>query len=627
MLQNRSFLLHSVALLALTAALFWPGLGGDFLFDDYPNIVTNPRVHLDTLDAEGLAKAARGYEPGPFGRPIATISFALNHLAGGLDPWGYKATGLAVHLVNVLLVLCLLRRLLPLAGIEPETARRAAFAVAALWAIHPLQVSSVLYVVQRMETMAVMFTLGALWSYLAARAAQAEGRSGWPWLAATAALFAAAVLCKETGFLFPAYALALELTLLRFGAASAATARAWRLGYAAAVLAGAAVFLVVLLPPHLDPAIYEFRGFTLAERLLTQPRVLCLYVAQMLFPAPRLMHFYYDTYPLSHGLLDPASTLVCGVLLAAWLAFAWLRRRAAPLFALGTLWFFASHLLTSNVFPLEVAFEHRNYFALLGVLLCVADLVLRMPRGEIPRLRALTVGVVVAGLAMLTLVRSATWGDPTILAIDLAAKNPGSSRASVDLGEQFMTLANGDATSPYYAKAEAEFERGAALPGASPLPEQALILLASSADVPAKAAWWDSFVRKIEQRPIGPQEMQAVTGLLQQRDKLSPHFDDAGLRRVMDALLVRSPPQPYLLATYGDYLAEHHHDEAAARAAYIAAAAGSVESPDLVVQLVSNLVVEGRPEVAKDVLEAAERAGVPLPPGFRLEVEPIAPTP
>jgi hypothetical protein len=620
--QSR-LLLQRVALIVLTALVFWPGLGGDFLFDDYPNIVTNPKVHLDAIDAEGLRQAAAAYEPGPLGRPVATLSFALNHLVGGLEPWGYKFGNLLVHLLNALLVLALVRRVLTLARVDSDVVPSAAFAVALLWAIHPLQVSSVLYVVQRMETLSVTFTLATLLAYLAGRTRQARGERGWPWLLACVPLALLALLSKESGALLPAYALALELAQLKFASTTPARTAALRWLYAVAVAASAVFFVAVVLPPYLDPAAYALREFTLAERLLSQPRVLCLYVQQMLLPAPGTMTFYYDTYPVSRGLLQPVSTLVCSVLLAGWIGIAWWKRAVAPLFLLGTLWFFASHLLTSNVLPLEVAFEHRNYFALLGVALCVADIVLRIPHGEIPRMRAATVGIVVVGLCLLTLLRAATWGNPTTLALDLAAKNPQSSRASVDLGEQFMRLANGDATSPYYERAEAEFERGAALEASSPLPEQALILLASSAKVPAKDAWWLSFIAKIESRPIGPQELMAVTGMLQQRDHLS-RFDDRRFRQLMDALIARRTLEPYLLATYGDYLLAHHQDRAAATDAFRAAAAGSKAQPDFVVAMVSNLVAEGYPEIGKSVLDEADRHDIPLPAGFSLELAPNA---
>ena len=46
-------------------------------------------------------------------------------------------------------------------------------------------------------------------------------------------------------------------------------------------------------------------------------------------------------------------------------------RRQRPLVALGIAWFFAAQLLTATVVPLELVFEHRNYFASLGICLAV----------------------------------------------------------------------------------------------------------------------------------------------------------------------------------------------------------------------------------------------------------------
>jgi hypothetical protein len=79
-------------------------------------------------------------------------------LADGLNPWGYKLTGLFIHALNAVLIFFLIRRLLTLAistaGEKQRTA--GAFLLALAWAIHPLQVSSALYVVQRMETMTLL---------------------------------------------------------------------------------------------------------------------------------------------------------------------------------------------------------------------------------------------------------------------------------------------------------------------------------------------------------------------------------------------------------------------------------------------------------------------------------------
>jgi hypothetical protein len=368
--MSKPYLKHASAamlLALLTFAVFYPGLGGSFLFDDFPNIISNPRIQAETLDLDSLGRAAAAYEPGAYGRPLATMSFALDYyLGGGYDASQFKLTGVLVHVANALLVLLLANALLRSGGVARPALP--AFAIALAWAAHPLQVSSVLYIVQRMETLATTFVLAALWAYLQGRMRQIEGRGGIAWIAASLARAAIGMLSKEIAVLFPLYTLGLELTLLRFAAANPATARRWRLAYVAGVVAGALAFLLLILPIYLDPASYSFRDFGLVERLLTQLRVLPMYLGWILMPLPGQLAFYYDDYVASQGLLSPITTLLGGLLLAALLASAVALRTRLPFYSLGLLWFFAAHFLTSNVVPFELVFEHRNYFATLGII-------------------------------------------------------------------------------------------------------------------------------------------------------------------------------------------------------------------------------------------------------------------
>lgn len=600
--------LFCLALAVVTVLVFLPGLSGRFLFDDYPNIVSNARIHATAFTWEAILKAARAYEHGAFGRPLATISFALNHVAGGTDPYGYKVINVAIHVLNALLVFFLTRMLLLLAGTREQWLGWAAAAVALVWAVHPIQVSSVLYVVQRMETLSLTFVLVALLAYLRGRRAQVDGQRGWPWLLACIPLVLLALASKETALLFPAYTLALELTLLKFEARSVAARRALVLAYAIGATAGALVFVFVVLPPYLDPAIFEFRGFTLAERLMTQLRVLAMYLGQILLPLPSSLKFYYDAFPVSHGLLHP-STLLSGLLLAALLASAMALRRSAPLMSLGILWFFAAHLLTSNVFPLELVFEHRNYFALLGVVLALSDLVRRMPMPDGPRLRVVTIGAIIIGFSLLTVLRAATWGNPLGLAMDLVAKNPSSARASNDLAEQYMIMADGNAQSPFYSMAVTEFERGSQLPDASPLTEQGLILLAATAGQTADPAWWTRLITKLRTRPLGPQEHGAVAGLVDHRYK-GVAIDDRRLADAYTVLVERAELPPFVYAQFGDHAVKYLHDDALADRMFAAAVDHRDTDSSYATQLFAVLLASGHTRQAHLVEEHAKARGL-----------------
>lgn len=599
----------ALLLVLLTAGAFYPGLSGGFLFDDFPNIVTNPRVHAESLDAATLLRAAKAYEPGIYGRPLATLSFAVDfYLAGGKHPWQFKLTSLLVHLVNALLVLALVRRLM-VAGSGHGRTWLAALAITFAWSAHPLQVSSVLYIVQRMETLSLTFVLAGLCFYVSGRLRQREGTRGWIRISAGFLLAGIGLLSKETAALFPAYTLALELTLLQFDAKSESTSRRWRQAYLALCIAAAAAFLVLILPMYLDPESYRFREFTLAERLLTQLRVLPMYLGWILLPLPGHLHFYYDNFEVSRGLLSPATTLLGGLFLTGLLLLAFRIRRSWPYLSLGIFWFFCSHALTSNVVPFELVFEHRNYFSVLAIALVVFDLVRRIPVPDGPHMLTAGISAVLLGYFVLTGIRSAVWGDTLLLASVLVSNNPDSPRASNDLGEQYMFLADRSASSPFYDMAEREFERGSRLPGASPLPEQALLLLAATAGQPAKAEWWDSLDRKLRERTIGPQEKMAMLGLLSQRYK-GVELDDARLGQALEVLYSREPMPPSAYAQFGDFALVYLEDEALADRMFAEAISAPPRDPAYLAQIISVLSAESRPRQVDAVLARARELGL-----------------
>lgn len=595
-------------LLALAcAAVYWPGIGGAFLMDDYPNIISNPAIHATSATWESMKAAALAYHMG--GRPLATITFALNHAIGGLDPWGYKVVGLTIHAVNALLVFFLLLRLTSIKRAGDGWSRAAVFAVALVWAIHPLQVSTVLYVVQRMETLSLTFVLLALLAYQRGRTRQIEGQRGWHWLAGSALLAVVGLLSKESAVLFPAYALALELTLLRFEARDPRTTTTLKWAYAIATFCAVAVFAFVIVPHYAAPGGYAFRDFTPLERVLTQARVLPMHLGQILLPLPGSMSFYYDDLAVSRGLLAPATTLAGLLVLASLGGLAWYLRNRLPLVSLGLLWFFAGHLLTSNVFPLELVFEHRNYFALLGVLLALGDVLNRATRAVATPIAWVGMTALVLGLASLTLIRSATWGNPLTLAMDMVARNTASARASSDLGEQYMLLSDMNPRSPFYGMAMAEFERGSRLPSASILPDQGLILMAASGGQPVKDEWWTRLIHKLRARPIAPQDNAGVMGLLNHRYK-GLALDD---RRLGEALAVtferaRMPASAY--ASYGDYALRYLGDEALAERMFVRAVEHDPTDADYAARIFAALVSDGRIRQADAVFTRASALGL-----------------
>lgn len=596
---------QGLALLALVFACYLPGLGGGFIFDDYPNIVQQPALHVTEPSLEAFAQATQIFGFGA-GRTLPLLTFAIDHSLFGLDPGAFKRTNVVLHGLNALLMLLLMRRLLAQAGQGHRVATWAPFVLATLWALHPLQVSTVLYVVQRMEMLSLTFVLAGLGLYLAGRSRQVQGRAGWPWIAGSLVAMALGVACKETAVLFPAYCLALELTLLRFGAANPRTARLLRWAFAIGVVAGLALVLA-MIPRFASPEAYAIREYSAVERVLTQFRVIPLYLGWILVPSPSSYLFYYDNYVASQGLFSPWTTAAGLLLLVAMAGAALGLRRRAPLFSLGLLWFLSAHLVTSSYLPLELVFEHRNYFAIIGVLLAGYDLARRVPFRSEPRLAAVAVVVLVLGTGLLGTIRSANWGNPMQLALELAERNPGSSRASTDLGEQYMVRAGNDPGSRYYAMAMQEFERGAAIPGSSPLPEQGLIVLAASAGQPAKPAWWDSAISKLRKRAIGPQELSLVVGFLDLSQRGYP-IDDQRLAEAYIVLAERAAMPPVQYYAFGRHALEKVADRALAERLFMLAVDSAAGDEGLVQDIVRALAADGHRDMAEAVAAHARDA-------------------
>ncbi|MBB4129108.1 hypothetical protein GGR77_004448 [Xanthomonas translucens] len=594
----------------LVLAAYWPGLTGPFLFDDYPNIVDNTKIHLAALDFESLKNSAMGYEPGSVGRPLATLSFALNWYFSGENPWGYKLTGLAIHVVNAWLVFGLLLTMTRRAT-APSVRRGVGYClvVALLWAVHPLQVSTVLYVVQRMESLSLTFVLLALIVYLHGRQKQVEGGSGWGWLCFSGALALVGLLSKESAVLFGAYAFSLEISLFRFAANRQRDSRLLIALYTVAGLVASAIFFGWLLPRALQPGAFQGRDFTLYERLLTQGRVLVLYLQQIVLPLPKSLLFYYDSYPKSVDLFSPSTTVFSWIFIGALLCVGWLARRAMPLLSLGILWFFAGHLLTSNAIDLELVFEHRNYFSLLGVFLVFAELVRIIPLRDGPAIKYVGVAAVVVFMVGLCAIRSATWGNGFLLFNELVDINPHSARARTGLAIALVERANGDGDSPLYGLAEQQFETAAALPSASTLPEQGLILMALAYGKPVKEEWWSGLISKLRTKPLSADVVSSVQDLIQRR-KRGVAVDDERLKEACIALANRDGVPAFMYAQFGDYGLTYLHDATFSNLMFTRAVEAGSSDPAFVAKMLSTLLQEGHQEQASVVHDKAKELGI-----------------
>lgn len=544
-----------LALPVLGALVFLPGLGGGFLFDDQPNLVNDPDWKLDHLSWSALAQLFGSGIASTVGRPLAMLSFAVNHVFTGADPGPLKATGLVMHLFNALLLWLFVRQLLGMRTTLTEKSRLAvAWAVAFVWMVHPIQVSSALYIIQRMEVGAATGILLSLLCYLRARAAMRDGGRAWPWWLCALLAAGFGFGFKESALLIPGYSLLLEVFVLRFATANVVQRRLLIGAYVVGGLAGLIVFFGWVLPAAMGPTAYATRDFSLPQRLYSQLPALQMYLRQMLLPWPESLSFYYDDFPISHGLLRPIGTLLAAVVLLGLALGGWLVRKRWPLTAFGIGWFFASHVLTSNVHPLELVFEHRNYLALLGVALALVQPLQSVLKPLTAEARALLLAVPLAYVGAMGYVQALSWGDPVRLALTLTTRNPDSPRAGYEYGRQLLGLAGNDPQALGWSTALAEFEHAAALPNSSPLADQALIILGSRTGEPLPAGIWARFAGKLLRRPAGPQELSAIEGVVECRvERRCSFVDERPLFELLVNLVQHNPRSSRLRAIYANY--------------------------------------------------------------------------
>ncbi|WP_374556766.1 hypothetical protein [Thermomonas sp.] len=597
MTQHSRGTLLSLLLVAVLACLpFLPGLPGGFVFDDGFNIVENPWVHLESLSPFAVIDAAFSPQPGGMTRVLPTLSFALDYFrGGGLDPLTFKTTNIAIHGLTVVALALFLHRLLLLSGTGHKQAVWLSAAMATAWAVHPLQVSSVLYVVQRMQTMSTLFLLLALSSYLKGRQAQMAGDSGRTHWMAAGLLWMLAVACKEDAALLPAYTLVLELTVLRFGAADPALARKLRRGYAVATALGSAAYLLIVIPHYWAWGNYAGRDFSSYERLLSQARILCMYLWQIVLPLPSHMPFYYDGFPPSRGLLQPWTTLPALLLLGALLGTAWQLRHRRPLFALGIFLFFAGHFITSNVVGLELAFEHRNHLPLIGIVLAVADLLSmaanRVRLASTPRVIAIC--ALLAVLAGTTAVRAHSWRSELSLAQTSTGLAPTSARAWNDLCVAYFNAGGGlKRDNPNLGQAADACNRTAELNTQSVvglvnvLTYKSLLGTVTDTD-------WNRFLSRLGTAPLKTENANSIWVLVNNARRGVPLDEN----KLLDGIAIASKRRffgPVEFASVGYFILGNTHQPERAYPYFFLAVQWS-QDPSFAAQLIDDLRKEGRP--------------------------------
>jgi len=357
----RRHVVSSLLLFVILMLVYMNSFNCSWHFDDYINIVENPGIQIKNISWQGIENGLHGIAgTARWQRPISYFTFAMNYYFDGLDVFWYHVVNFIIHYIASIFLFLFIYNTLRLPTLERRYERHA-YSIALLstlfWAINPVQVMAVTYIVQRMASMAAMFYIMAMYFYLKGRRADKKWKGVTFFiLAAFSALLSLG--SKENAAMLPLSLFLFDLFLIQ-GATIENIKKNWAVCLFALVLVPA-IGLMYYDFSTIIGSYDEFRPFTMWERLLTQPRVIVFYISLLLYPITSRMMFIHDI-EISKSLFDPWTTVAAIVVLLLILVGAIVISRKRPLISYCIIFFFLNHAIEGSFLSLGIIYEHRNY--------------------------------------------------------------------------------------------------------------------------------------------------------------------------------------------------------------------------------------------------------------------------
>jgi len=458
---------------------------GLFVLDEQTAIVDNPNIRSLATSFSAPAEVGLG------GRPIASLSFALNYALApessrntfappppNFPPqarealyrnlWGYHAANLGIHLLAALAVFGIVRRTLDRPRMKPHmggAATALAVAVATLWVTHPLNTNAVTYVAQRVESLMGLFYLASFYSAIragqtnegfaaGANAGTGPRRTRRFWTVAAVVLCALGVATKEVTVTLPILVVLYDLVFLDASPQPMRDIwrRRWRLyaGLAATWVLSAA--LVASAPRA--ASVGAGLGWSPWVYLQTQAGVIVNYLRLVVVPWPLVFDYEWPAARTLGDVLPYAAPLVVAFGLSVWGLF-----RRHPLGFAGTSVFLILGP-SSSVLPIvtEIAAEHRMYLPLVAIIASVVVGAWVLGQRTLPARPVAVAGVVlavaaIAGCTLLTRARNLDYQSEERIWADTVAKRPGNARALTNLGVVLTGQGRAAEAEPYLRRA------------------------------------------------------------------------------------------------------------------------------------------------------------------------------
>lgn len=414
--------------------VYLPGLKGDFLFDDYPNL--QDLGTYGVIDSWDKCRAFifNGFA-GPTGRPISLASFLIDANTWPTSPYPFKYTNLMIHLLNGVLLCWATLLLLKNYNYNEKKAIWISLVATAIWLLHPYMVSTTLYIVQRMAQLATLFTLIGIVGYLKSRLLlKTKPKLAYLYMAIAIVICTLlAIYSKENGALLP-----LLILVIEFCNPNKNHKPMWQWRAIFLWLPALAISLLMLKYVTFADNPWPNRNFNMVERLYSETRIVTEYLFNLIIPQIELKGLYQDGFDISRSFINPITTLYSTIFLSLLFVSSLILRKKLPLLAVAILFFFAAHFMESTVIGLELYFEHRNYTAALFLFLPFASGLYSLRKYISHHLVNLIVIIILAILSFFTYERAKLWGNTEELQLYWAKISLNSPRAQNSIAEVLL---------------------------------------------------------------------------------------------------------------------------------------------------------------------------------------------
>jgi tetratricopeptide (TPR) repeat protein len=419
-------------LLIIDAMLYARTLGFSFVYDDTSQIAQNPTIRSWSYLPQYFSQHIWGYSNvwTNLYRPVFLIYLRICHVLFGLDPAGWHAFAVFVHLLNICLVFFVVRKLLR------DNDNWIALLAAAIFAVHPVQLETVAWVSGMTDSLTTVSLLVGLWCYLEWRSTERT-----KWLALCVIFFALALLTKESGAVLLLLILAYEFTIGRADTAQRKPARL-PIGLAALIVVAFAYCIVRWIVLH-SPVGHASTPISAASAIFTIPSVVLRYLRMMLLPYG--MSAFFPSYHVSTPSLNLfVLPLVATLLILAAVDF-WARRTKSPEIAFASLWIFLGLLPVLNLRMMQPDdFIHIRFLYIPSIgfswLVAIASRQL-LP---VDRLRLAAAAALIAVLTAGSFAQINNWRDNVSLYQRGVAIAPGNPVPKTNLAAEYMRANRND---------------------------------------------------------------------------------------------------------------------------------------------------------------------------------------